>query len=85
MTTQNKRDLLTKAIQNYKEMLQNLDKMEKLVVDHAAHPDAKDEETMLAALHLAKHRAAARTMRRQLKDAVNRYGTFNQRAWLDNN
>ena len=85
MTTQNKRDLLTKALQNYKELTQNLDKMEKLVVDLAAHPDAKDEETMLAALHLAKHRAAARTMRQQLKDAVNKYGTFNQRTWFNNN
>lgn len=85
MTTQNKRDLLTKAIQNYKEMLQNIDKMEKLVVTLAAHPEAKDEETMLAALHLVKHRAAARTMRQQLKDAASQYGSFKQRAWLDNN
>jgi hypothetical protein len=85
LTNTQKRELVTKALLNYRELLGKLNELENLVVTLAGHPDADDKDTAEAALTLAKHRAKTRKMRRQLQDAAQKYGSFNQRCWLDRN
>lgn len=80
-----KREVFTKAVLGYRDLLARLVEMEKLVVTLAGHPDADDKDTAEAALTLVKHRAKARALRTQLQKAAQKYGTFNQRQWLENN
>lgn len=85
LTNAQKREVFTKAVLGYRDLLARLTEMENLVVTLAGHPDADDKDTAEAALTLAKHRAKARALRTQLQKAAWKYGTFNQRQWLENN
>lgn len=86
MTPSERRAKLRQAVENYKELLRLLSRLNNLALDVLAHPDATDEHVDGLADRTMRHRVRARAVYQSLrKAAVKEKLSHKEILWIADN